>query len=302
MNLSDQQRLKETILKEYPRLGREDAFCFDCGPTLPCFTVCCADVTIALTPYDVLRLKNRLGISSQEFLERYTLIPFDEKSRMPVLILRLSEDEKKACPLVGPEGCRVYADRPWACRMYPLGLASPAPEPSTLGAREPSLGARVPSPANSENSQEEFFFMMKEQPCAGHEAERQWTVAEWIADQGIAEYNAVGELFKEVSLHPRLLRGHNLDPAQMEMFYLACYNLDKFRQFIFESSFLRRFQLEPELLAKLRTDDLELLKFGFRWLRFALFGEPTIELKQEIKAWMDRQLKEATNPEPRSPQ
>jgi len=281
MNLSDQQRLKETILKDYPRLSRADSFCFDCGPTLPCFTACCADVTIALTPYDVLRLKNGLGISSQEFLERYTLIPFDEKSRIPVVILRLSEDEKKTCPFVGPEGCRVYSDRPWACRMYPLGLASPA---------------------ESEKSQEEFFFMMKEQPCAGHEVQRSRTVAEWIADQGMAEYNAVGELFKAVSLHPRLLRGYNLDPAQMEMFYLACYNLDKFRQFIFQSSFLRRFQIAPELEAKLRTDDLELLKFGFRWLRFALFGEPTIELKQEIKAWMDRQLKEATNPDPRSPQ
>ena len=289
MNLAEQHRLKETILQEYPRLGRDDSFSFACGPGVSCFTVCCADVTIALTPYDILRLKQALGISSQEFLSRYTLIPFDQDSRVPVVILRMAENEKKSCPFVGPQGCSVYSDRPWACRMYPIGLASPAKDSPALGARLPSHSvARVPSPADA---QEEFFFLLKEEPCAGHESQRSMTIRQWLSEQGIDEYNALGELFKEISLHPRLLKGQNLDPGQMEMFYLACYNLDKFRQFVFESSFLKRFQIEPGLEAKLRDDDLELMKFGFRWLRFALFGEPTVELKPEAQRWAETQLR-----------
>lgn len=310
MNPAEPQRLKETILREYPRLGRDDSFAFECGPGVSCFTVCCADVTIALTPYDILRLKQALGISSQEFLARYTLIPFDQDSRVPVVILRMDENEKKSCPFVGPQGCSVYADRPWACRMYPLGLASPAKQEEQVtspappgarltpeGARVPSEGARVPSPADA---QEEFFFLMKEEPCAGHESRRSLTIRQWIADQGIDQYNALGELFKEISLHPRLLKGMNLDPGQMEMFYLACYNLDKFRQFVFESSFRNRFQLEPGLEAKLRDDDLELMKFGFRWLGFALFGEPTLELKPEAQRWAETQMRGVVSPEKRS--
>ncbi|OGP56677.1 MAG: hypothetical protein A2V67_12895 [Deltaproteobacteria bacterium RBG_13_61_14] len=292
MNFSDQQRLKETILQEYPRLGRDDSFAFACGPGVSCFTVCCADVTIALTPYDVLRLKRGLGISSEEFLTRYTLIPFDQESRVPVVILRLLENEKKSCPFVGAQGCSVYPDRPWACRMYPLGLASPA-----------KSGERVPN-------EQEFFFLMKEEPCAGHEpstvssgrnrAQRSVTIRQWLSEQGIDQYNALGELFKEISLHPRLLKGQNLDPGQMEMFYQACYNLDKFRQFVFESSFLKRFQIEPGLEAKLRDDDLELMKFGFRWLCFALFGEPIMELKKEAREWAQTQLRGIAPQEKRS--
>jgi len=43
-------------------------FQFNCNPGVSCFTQCCQDVTIVLTPYDVLRLKNGLKISSGEFM------------------------------------------------------------------------------------------------------------------------------------------------------------------------------------------------------------------------------------------
>ena len=43
-------------------------FNFKCSPGVGCFTRCCGDVTIVLTPYDILRLKNRLGIGSEDFI------------------------------------------------------------------------------------------------------------------------------------------------------------------------------------------------------------------------------------------
>ena len=66
----------------------------------------------------------------------------------------------------------------------------------------------------------------------------------------------------------------------MELFHTACYDLDKFRDFVFGSSFLARFELEDALVAKLRTDDEALMRFAFRWLRFALFAEPTLKLRE----------------------
>jgi Fe-S-cluster containining protein len=119
------ERLKEEILKDYERLNEKSEFRFACHPGVPCFNDCCGDVNIFLTPYDIIRLKNNLGIPSGEFLSEYTVSPFDKNLKYPVILLKMNDDEKKSCPFVGENGCGVYEDRPWACRMYPLGLASP---------------------------------------------------------------------------------------------------------------------------------------------------------------------------------
>ena len=34
------------------------------------------------------------------------------------------------------------------------------------------------------------------------------------------------------------------------------------------------------MIEKMKEDDVELLKFGFKWLRFSLFGEKTLELRE----------------------
>ena len=122
------EKLKETILKEYPRLNLDSQFRFKCHKDVPCFNSCCGDVNIFLTPYDIIRLKNRLGITSGEFLAKYTISPFDENTKYPVILLKMEDNERKSCPFVSEAGCTVYEDRPWPCRMYPLGMASPKDE------------------------------------------------------------------------------------------------------------------------------------------------------------------------------
>ena len=47
-------------------------FAFACHPGVKCFNLCCAKLELPLTPYDVLRLKNCLGLPAGEFLEQYT--------------------------------------------------------------------------------------------------------------------------------------------------------------------------------------------------------------------------------------
>ena len=56
------------------RMTPEHVFTFKCHTVIACFTQCCRDITIVLTPFDILRLKKGLGVSSDEFLEKYTII------------------------------------------------------------------------------------------------------------------------------------------------------------------------------------------------------------------------------------
>ena len=68
------ERLQEQILTDYPRLGPDDTFKFACHPGVSCFNRCCGDVNIFLSPYDVLRMKKRLGMTSGDFLEQYASV------------------------------------------------------------------------------------------------------------------------------------------------------------------------------------------------------------------------------------
>jgi len=269
--MNEIQRLKEEILKDYPRLDLDSEFNFACHSGVPCFNACCADVNIFLTPYDIIRLKNRLGITSQEFLDQYTILPMDKNLNYPVVLFRLNDDEKKTCQLVGEKGCTVYEDRPWACRMYPLGLASPK--------------------EGNEEVKEDFYFLLKEGVCKGFNEDHKQTVADWIMDQGIQEYNEMGELFKDITMHSFFDDANNLTPDKVEMFFMVCYNIDKFRSFLFGSSFFKKFEVADDVRARIKEDDVELLKFGYQWLRFALFGEKTMTISSEIAEDKTRELK-----------
>ena len=74
-------------------------FRFACSKALPCFTMCCANLDLALSPYDVLRLKNRIGLSSEAFLEKYTTVSINQAYGLPLVRLKMTEDElmKLAC-------------------------------------------------------------------------------------------------------------------------------------------------------------------------------------------------------------
>lgn len=254
------EKLKQSVLNDYPRMDLDSKFSFKCHPGVKCFNQCCADVNIFLTPYDVLRLKQRVGISSSEFMNKYTALPIDKNQKFPVILFRMNQEKSNSCHFVDEEkGCTVYEDRPWACRMYPLGMASPK--------------------EGSAEGDKDFFFLLKEDVCLGHKEDKNFTVKEWLENQGIEEYNAKGLEYKEITLHDFFTTNDGqLNSNQMEMFYTACYDLDKFRAFIFESSFLERFKVEKEVVAAIEKDDEALLSFAFRWLRYCLFGEPTLEV------------------------
>ncbi len=262
--MSDQEVTAEGILKDHARMTPDDQFTFHCGPHLDCFTKCCCDVSIVLTPYDILRLKKALRMDSSEFLEKHTLPIFSPPQKFPLAVLMMDPETKK-CPFVIEQGCKVYADRPWSCRMYPLGTAKP----------------KNPTPAD-----QPFHFVMREELCHGHgECQGQGktrSVREWIAEQGIEEYEMMGPSFQELVLHDFWTGEPTLTPAQAEMFYMACYDLDLFRRFVFESSFLGLIEVDEARVEALRSDDEELLEFALSWLRFSLFGEKTMKVRRQV--------------------
>ena len=106
---------------EPAQLTKDSRFKFRCHPGVSCFTECCGKTTIILTPYDILRLKNRLRIPSGEFLAKYTRTEAHDKSGLPMVIMDMPRFEGN-CPFVRPvSGCEVYSDRPATCRYYPIG-------------------------------------------------------------------------------------------------------------------------------------------------------------------------------------
>ncbi len=240
------------------RLGPDDSFQFACGPEVPCFTECCGKLELLLTPYDVLRLRQRLQISSDTLLDRYAVIRWATRHGFPEVMMRMDEAGQRRCPFVTPQGCSVYEDRPGACRIYPLGRAS---------TKNPVDG-----------SAREFFFTVREAHCRGFAQQRGWTVKEWLADQGISEYNRINDLLMEFYVLKSRRPGVQLYSKHMQMFMMACYNLERFRDFVFQSGFLRKFRLDKDLTEQISRNDLALLEFSFRWLKFAFFQEPVLEL------------------------
>jgi uncharacterized protein len=231
----------------------DEKFKFSCHRGLACYNTCCRDVNIFLTPYDVLRMRRGTGLSSGEFLERYTVALLGEEG-LPLVVLRMMEDENKTCRFVTPDGCSIYQDRPWSCRMYPVFPIS---------------------------SEEKEFLIEEKASCLGFRENKQSTTREWKKDQGIDIYDQMNESYKEITHHDFFEKGNKLDSGKAKLLYTACYDLDAFKRFLFETRFFDIYDVENEVIEKIKKDGEELLRFGYRWVRFSLFSEDTLKLKDK---------------------
>jgi Fe-S-cluster containining protein len=90
-------------------LERRSAFSFSCRAC----GRCCTDKVIMAGPHEILGMSRLLGLSTTEFLARY--------SDNGGTTLRFEADGR--CVFVTPTGCRVHPRRPLVCRLYPLGRA-----------------------------------------------------------------------------------------------------------------------------------------------------------------------------------
>jgi Fe-S-cluster containining protein len=251
------------------QLSLKSRFKFRCHPGVSCFTECCGKTTIILTPYDILRLKENLGIKSGEFLDLYTRREAHDKSGLPVVIMDMPRYEGR-CPFVRPvTGCQVYKDRPASCRYYPIGQ-----------------GTLI-----TEAGPEEFYFYVREEHCRGYEEEGDWTVASWRADQGVDKYDEMNLEWKTMMLRRGADGGPVTDERGNNLFYMVMYDLDQFRRFVFETKFLQIFQVDEDMQQRIWEDDLELLKFGQQYVKTVL------KLEQALKPG-EAVLKQSRTPNP----
>ncbi|MBU2489610.1 MAG: YkgJ family cysteine cluster protein [Proteobacteria bacterium] len=228
---------------ELVELAQDQAFAFACGPGVPCFNACCRDLNQFLTPYDILRLKNALGLSSERFLEDYTRAHTGPSTGLPVRTL-VSRGPERECVFLTPEGCRVYGDRPSSCRTYPL--------------------VRMASRNRATGETSERWFLLQEAHCRGFGGEALHTPAQWAADQGLATYNRRNDRFMEVIAAKNQEAPGPLSGEKEQDFVLACYDLDRFADLLARGGLHRAETLASDLPAP--GDEEGMLDLALRWI------------------------------------
>jgi hypothetical protein len=238
-----------------------DTFAFRCYPGIGCFNRCCRNLNLFLYPYDVLRLKQSLEMSSDEFLERHVDAVLCPGNFFPEVLLRMSENQEKTCPFLTDSGCSVYADRPDTCRSFPI-----------------EQGVQYDAARKKDTP---IYFYRPPDFCLGQHEEQRWNIAGWVTDQE-------AQLYHRMTIHwAQLKRLFQNDPwgaegpegSRAKMTFMATYNLDRFRDFVFNSSFLKRYKVRSAIQETLKADDLELLEFGMDWVRLFLWGIPSKKIR-----------------------
>jgi uncharacterized protein len=246
------------------QLGLDDKIRFHCHKGIACFNKCCENIDIMLTPYDIVRLKKRFGMTAREFIDRYTVDFQMDGHGMPGLKLRTQEGST-ACVNLTAEGCGVYTDRPAACRYYALGM----------------VAMRRKEAAREEDS----YFVVKEEHCLGHFEPKVQTIRDYRKEQGVDEYDEINREWREIVLKKRSSGPTIGRPSErsFELFYLASYDVDGFREFAASPGFDEVFALDLAFKQELMEDEVKLLRFGFQLLKQVLFGETTIPLKPDAR-------------------
>ena len=264
----DPNEIRSNIPYENPvqprELTLESRFQFRCHNNIACFNACCQSIDITLTPYDILRLKRRLRISSKEFVARYT-VPFEMDAHgMPGLKM-VTKPGTGECVFLGAEGCTVYEDRPAACRYYALG----------------NMGVRKKDSAEVED----VYFIVKESHCLGHDEDQTQSVAEYRRDQGIDAYDDMNREWRDIVLKKRSSGPTIGKPSErsLQLFDMCSYDMDSFREFIAGDGFRDMFDIDDHERRRLDGDEDALLKFSLRFLKQVLFGEVTIAVKDDAR-------------------
>ncbi|UJX41014.1 YkgJ family cysteine cluster protein [Desulfovibrio sp. JY] len=243
----------EAFLKSLPELAPGESFRFACHPNVPCFNACCSDLRLMLTPYDALRLRRALGISAADFINHFATRFTAPDTGFPMLQLKMRDEPRKRCPFVTPEGCKVYPDRPGACRTYPLGRATKLDEQGHVV---------------------EQFFVVREPHCRGFEEASTWDAPAWLADQDLARYNDFNDRYMRLMALARG-KGAALTDKQGQMVWLAQYEPDAFQAFITRLDLFRLVEIDEERKARVLADEEASLIFGLDWLELAFFGLET---------------------------
>ena len=126
-----------------------------------------------------------------------------------------------------------------------------------------------------------FHLITDRTRCKGFDEEASRRIGDWLVEQGIVLYDQMNTLFSSITLP---LQSQKLDidnPQIAKMIFMALYNIDKFRDFVFESTFLDRFDVESVRIEKIKRSYEELLKFAFDWIKFGILGQKLFWIKEK---------------------
>jgi Fe-S-cluster containining protein len=254
MNQGDQ---KEFTIQAITDLEK---FNFSCHEKVSCFNQCCHRIDVIITPIDAIRIKNQLGISSDEFIAKYTAFQKIKDTDIPLLKLKAQDPSSGKCIFLGEKWCDIYESRPVVCRNYPTGIAAQNP-----------LSDELDQP----------FFIVKEEMCKGHFESKHWTLTQWKENQGSIGLEEKNSSWLKTIARLKPLKLSDDQDQKMNMFVMVSYDLDTFRTFVFNSPFLQRFDVDADTVELIEKDDEALLDFGFKWLEFSLFAEGPFKPKVE---------------------
>ena len=246
---------------------------FHCRKGITCWNACCSNIDISLTPYDIVRLKQHLDLSSGELLQKYT-VPYElEPGGIAGVKLRPVENGT-ACQFMTTQGCSVYEHRPTACRYYPVALLSMRKQ--------------------DEYTDTSSYALVKEDHCLGHQEPRSLTINEYRKEQGVEEYDEFARGWRQLILKKKSSGPSVGKPSKrsLQLFFMVCYDADRFREFVISEGFAELYDITAAEMKKFLTDDTELMLFGFRFLKQVLFGESTIALHQDAAAKRMEKTKE----------
>ncbi len=117
---------------------------------------CCSMNDVALYPFDIMQICQRLNITSHEFHQRYSRFWFDSKAK----VLRCYLKTSPVCVFFD-EGCKIYDSRPARCRLFPLGRMF--------------------------NQDDTIQYYIPKEKCIGFDSKQKHTIQSWLDSCGIKE-------------------------------------------------------------------------------------------------------------------
>jgi hypothetical protein len=85
--------------------------------------------------------------------------------------------------------------------------------------------------------------------------------------------------WKEVLMRRDMPGQPRLDEKKQRQFFMSSYDLDSFRRYVFESRFLEIFDVDPGEVEQMRTDDVALMKFAFKYIKYIMMMEETLKVR-----------------------
>jgi hypothetical protein len=134
-----------------------------------------------------------------------------------------------------------------------------------------------------ESTDRQLYAIVREDHCLGHREPRSRSIDEYRAEQGLPEYDDAAHGWRQLILKKKSSGPTVGKPSRrsLELFFMACYDVDRLRAFVASDGFAEVYDLPPDEMRAVLEDDVRLLQFGFRLLRQVLFGEDTIPLNAE---------------------